>query len=195
MQLILSRHGATEYNLQRKFYGTTDVDLAPLGVRQAQELAQKVAPFEPTKIINTPLQRTAQTIAPYHQTHLMVPIITIPEWMEKGFGAWEGLDADQIQAHYPQEWQRWLAAPLTYTPPESESFADFQQRVAAGWQMVKQVSQPNDRLWIVTHLGTLRILAQLLGEQRAFYDIDFPAGTLTILTLDAQAQIVTQRVI
>lgn len=195
MQLILSRHGATEYNLQRKFYGIADVDLAPLGLQQAQELAQKVAPFEPTKIIKTPLRRTAQTIEPYHQARLAVPIITVPEWMEKGFGAWEGLDADQIQTRYPREWKRWLAAPLTYTPPESESFTDFQQRVAAGWQMVKQVSQPSDRLWIVAHLGTLRILVQLLGDQRAFYDIEFPAGTLTILTLDAQARIVMQRVI
>ena len=121
MKLILARHGETIFNRQRKFYGTADVSIDAVGEKQASILAEKVIKLQPTLFVQTNLQRTGQTLRPLKEKRPAIPTIVLPDLAEKGFGDWEGLDADEIKAKYPQEWQRWLKAPLTFTPPTVEA--------------------------------------------------------------------------
>ncbi|QLL69191.1 histidine phosphatase family protein [Lactobacillus sp. 3B(2020)] len=195
MKLILSRHGTTEFNLGRKFYGSTDVSLALAGRQQAELLASKVAIFKPTLIIETTLKRTAQTTAPYIKKYPDVAVLKLAELNEKGFGNWEGLDADEIQTTYPEEWLKWLKAPLSYTPPTVESFSAFKTRVKSGFTKILAEFPEHNVIWVVAHLGTLRIIAQELGEQKDFYDIQFPAGTLTVLDIDTQGCLTNKEII
>ena len=55
MELILMRHGTTQGNLERRFIGTLDVPLLPLG----EELARRVGATLPAveHIYRSPLQR------------------------------------------------------------------------------------------------------------------------------------------
>ena len=39
MQIFLVRHGATDWNLQGRCQGATDLDLNEVGVRQAKQIA------------------------------------------------------------------------------------------------------------------------------------------------------------
>ncbi|MBA1395084.1 histidine phosphatase family protein, partial [Lactobacillus sp. XV13L] len=115
MKLLVARHGETFLNKQRKFYGTLDAKLDKTGLQQAQILAKKVILRHPTILAQTNLQRTIDTLSPIRKMLPNLPVITIPDLMEKGFGDWEGLDADQIQQRYPLEWEKWLSDPLNYT--------------------------------------------------------------------------------
>lgn len=189
MKLILARHGETVLNQQHKFYGSLDTNLDQKGQQQAVELAKKVAIEQPTIIVRTPLTRTMQTLAPFIQHNPLIPVLEIPELVEKDFGNWEGLDADEIQARYPQEWQTWLDHPLTYTPPTSESFQAFEDRVLRSLLQLLNKFDENDSVFIVAHLGTLRIFYQALVKNDYFYDIQFKAGDYSLIELDPQLKL------
>ncbi len=42
MKLLLSRHGETEYNREKKYYGKANVELDDTGLKQADQLAEKL---------------------------------------------------------------------------------------------------------------------------------------------------------
>lgn len=184
MKLLLARHGETEFNRQRKFYGSADVDLDEKGQEQAHILAQKVLTARPTVLVQTNLHRTQETLQPLVKQLPAVPVITLPDLAEKGFGNWEGLDADEIEARYPAEWAKWLRAPLTYTPPTVEAFADFKARVHNGLQWLLQHLTADDTALIVAHLGTIRLIYQELADPAAdFYSLDFKASCFSMVEL------------
>lgn len=178
MKLFVARHGETAYNRQKKFYGSDDVSLDSQGEKQAQMLAHKLTDVPLTQLVRSQMRRTEQTLRPVAAQHPAVPVTVYSELNEKGFGDWEGLDADEIQAKDPLNWQKWLNEPLTFTPPTVESFAVFKHRVAAGMARVLANAQPNDQILLVAHLGTLRVMHQLLCSPKTnFWDIHFDAGT------------------
>ncbi|MBB1079440.1 histidine phosphatase family protein [Limosilactobacillus sp. STM2_1] len=184
MKLILARHGETNYNRLKKFYGTADVSLDEKGNGQAQVLAEKVKGLHPTLFVRTNLQRTGQTINPIKKILPTVPTIIVPDLAEKGFGNWEGLDANEIEARYPKDWERWLKAPLTYTPSTVESFSHFKQRVHRGLQWLLNHTTESDVAFVVAHLGSLRLIYQELVDSKAdFYSLDFKASCYSIVDL------------
>jgi alpha-ribazole phosphatase len=184
MKLLLARHGETEFNRQRKFYGSADVDLDEKGQEQARILAQKVLAVQPTVLVQTNLRRTQETLRPLTRELPAVPVITLPNLAEKGFGDWEGLDADEIEARYPDEWTKWLRAPLTYTPPTVEPFADFKDRVHEGLQWLLRHLTADDTALIVAHLGTIRLIYQeLVAPEADFYSLDFKASCFSMVEL------------
>jgi alpha-ribazole phosphatase len=184
MKLLLARHGETDYNRQRKFYGSADVSLDKHGRQQAQALAEKIAVMRPTLLVQTNLRRTQQTIRPVCAKFPTIPIITLPSFAEKGFGKWEGLDADEIEAQYPEEWNKWLRAPLTYTPPTIEPFVNFEERVHQGLQWLLQHLAEEDTVFIVAHLGTLRLIYQdIVDSSVNFYSLDFKAACFSLIEL------------
>lgn len=184
MKLILARHGETEFNRLRKFYGTADVKIDEKGKEQAKLLATKVNKLYPTVFVVTNLKRTTETLAPLKEQRPTVPTIILPDFAEKGFGDWEGLDADEIEERYPEEWEKWLAAPLTYTPPTVESFNNFQKRVGQGVQWLLEHTVEDDVVCVVAHLGTIRIIYQKLIDSYAdFYSLNFPASCYSVIEI------------
>ncbi|GGE33841.1 histidine phosphatase family protein [Streptococcus himalayensis] len=175
MKIFLMRHGETDYNKARCFYGSADVSINERGKQQALQLQTIMANYPVSHIYTSSLKRTKETARVIFDSGLT----SILDLDEKGFGKWEGLTADEIEARYPKEWQAWLEAPFEVTPPDAEEFAHFQQRV---WQVIDDlaVRHSKDSIAIVAHLGVLRLIYQrLIDTQAVFWDIDFPQGTVT----------------
>ena len=64
--LILWRHGQTDYNLQGRIQGRVDIPLNGTGREQARRAADIIAVLKPTRIVSSPLVRaraTAETLA------------------------------------------------------------------------------------------------------------------------------------
>lgn len=173
----LIRHGQTDYNAQGRFYGSHDPSINALGQQQARDLADLMAKESIEQVYVSPLRRsqeTASLIFPHDQLTIVESLV------EKDFGLWEGLTANQIQASFPKEWQEWLAAPLAVTPPQAESFSDFQVRV---WQATKVLlAKEQASFALVLHLGVLRLIYQYLVDPQAdFWEIDIPQGQVMVL--------------
>ncbi|MGM0216187.1 histidine phosphatase family protein [Enterococcus sp. AZ109] len=176
MKIYLIRHGETDFNNRGLFYGTTDVSLNQTGINQALELQKKLA-FLPTNIpvYTSELVRTKET------AQLIFPTqekLALAELNEKSFGLWEGMNADQIQAKFPIEWQNWLDEPFEATPPDAEPFFDFRWRVLTKFQQLLKQKQD---IVIVSHLGVLRVILQACNPGTTFWEVDVPQGDYQVI--------------
>jgi len=106
--LILWRHGQTDYNLQGRIQGRVDIPLNDTGREQARRAADCIAALGPTRIVSSPLARaraTAEVLASL--TGLSVEIDQ--GLAEKSFGDWEGLKAADIKKQWPDHYATWRA--------------------------------------------------------------------------------------
>lgn len=180
MKIYLMRHGETDYNKAKRFYGSRDIPINPQGKKQAGQLKKVMKSIVVDKVYTSSLRRTYETASIVFEDRLIV-LKKMSALNEKDFGEWEGLTADQIQACYPAEWSAWLASPFEATPPQAEPFAVFQTRV---WKTIDKLTAKHSqsRIAIIAHLGVLRLIYQrLVNQQVLFWDIDFPQGTVTCL--------------
>ncbi|AEV95633.1 histidine phosphatase family protein [Pediococcus claussenii] len=183
MDIILIRHGQTDYNLQKKFYGSADVPLNQNGIEDAQKLKdifQKNA-IQFDRVYFSPLKRAVETMETC--VNKSAVRIKMSNLVEKSFGHWEGLDANQIESKYPVEWQKWINDPFKVTPRGAEKFDSFVKRVQQSTDYLindAQVHQAKTIL-IVTHLGVLRVIDQYWNDpQDVFWNIQYKSGKYTI---------------
>ena len=147
-ELIVIRHGETDWNRQQRFQGQIDVPLNAAGRAQAERLARRLAgePFD--VVVASDLQRafaTAQAAAD-------------PLWREQAFGVLEGLDAPTIVQQHPELWAQWLRHDADYAlPGGGESVRAFHDRVLRGLHRVAQ-AHAGRRIAVFTHGGVLDML-------------------------------------
>ncbi len=130
MKLYLARHGETDLNVDERFQGVSDLPLNASGRAQAAWLAQAL-PAGIECIATSPQRRAWQTAeAVAGVRHL--PLQSYPEFRERDFGCFEGLNPDEVAQRYPDLWARNLAYQWADAPPGGESTEDVVRRVAAG---------------------------------------------------------------
>lgn len=81
MILYVTRHGETDYNVQKRYTGSTDIPLNIKGMQQAEDLANKLAIIKFDIIISSPLLRAKQTAEIIHKL-FNVPIVIMEEFSE-----------------------------------------------------------------------------------------------------------------
>jgi probable phosphoglycerate mutase len=153
-ELIVMRHGETDWNRQHRFQGQIDVPLNAAGRAQAERLAQRLAhePFD--VVVASDLQRarsTAELAAAGRE------IVSEPLWREQSFGVLEGLDAPTIIEQHPQLWASWLRHDADYALPGGESVRMFHTRVLSALQRLVQ-QHHGARVAVFTHGGVLDML-------------------------------------
>ncbi len=170
-RLWLVRHGATAWNLERRFMGHSDVPLSPLGHTQARWVGRRLRLEHITAIYSSDLQRaheTATIIA--RQCSLQQSVIVSSAWREISFGDWEGLTYAQIADQYKHHLD-FFSDSINHPPPGGEPFSHFLQRVwTAFTQLARDAANvevdPTKRgnIVLVSHAGAIRaLLCSLLG--------------------------------
>ncbi|MGM0125852.1 alpha-ribazole phosphatase [Enterococcus sp. AZ194] len=175
MRISFIRHGQTDYNKKKLFYGLTDISINETGRKQAHQAANKVVAFPVKQVFSSKMKRTIETAKILYPTHRIQEKDYLNEW---GFGLWEGLNADQIQERFPIEWQAWLDAPFDYTPPGAKPFKLFEEAMLNGFQELICLKQD---IAIVTHLGTIRVLLHGIFPEIDFWAIDLDQGNVTVI--------------
>ena len=161
-RILLVRHGETEFNLIGLFQGQKkDSPLTQRGIAQARRNGQVIARLidDPTawRIVSSPLGRTLET-ARLICRELGVEnckVETDERIQEVGFGIWEGLDREQIEAMAPEVWRRRQANRWNHVVQGGESLTMVAERVAT-W-MAEMVGN----MIVVSHGTTGRVLRGL----------------------------------
>lgn len=158
-RIFLVRHGATEWNADKKAQGHADIPLTPDGIRQAHVAADALADRDISAVFTSDLVRAADTghiIASRHGC----PVVLDPDLREIDQGEWEGLRISEIAARWPDLW----GPARHYRPrPGGEAPQDVRQRAL---QAVRRAVEqyPQGRIVVVSHGGTIRwISAEVLG--------------------------------
>jgi broad specificity phosphatase PhoE len=89
--LGLLRHGQTDWNIDLRLQGSTDIPLNETGKEQARQAALALNPEDWDLIIASPLSRARDTAEIIAQ-ELSMNVGIVPELIERSFGAAEGLD-------------------------------------------------------------------------------------------------------
>jgi broad specificity phosphatase PhoE len=89
--LGLLRHGQTDWNIDLRLQGSTDIPLNETGKAQALLAAQHLHREDWDVIIASPLSRAKDT-AEIVGALLDMPVVVVPELIERSFGTAEGMD-------------------------------------------------------------------------------------------------------
>lgn len=178
--IALLRHGETQGG--NCYRGSRDDPLTALGWEQMEAAAGALA-WE--RIVASPLKRCAD-FAQALASRLAIPLAFDERLREMHFGAWEGRTAAELMESAPDALARFWRDPAAYPPPGAEALGDFQARVLAAWDELR--NQPNGRrVLVVGHGGPSRtILCTVLGhplERLLELEIDLGHGALRWLRL------------
>jgi probable phosphoglycerate mutase len=156
---ILLRHGVTEYSVQLRFAGRSDLDLTEQGVEQARQAADRIAQLgEVAAIYTSPLLRTRHT-AQLVADRLDLPVTVEDGLIETDYGSWDGYTLAEIRQNWPDELSRWLTDPSVRTPA-GESFVDTARRVQRARNRIL-AEQAGKTVVVVSHVSPIKALVQL----------------------------------
>ena len=101
-EIVLVRHGQTEWSASHRHTSYTDLTLTPEGERQARELGGELAGRRFAAVLSSPRQRARRTA---ELAGLAVTDVDddLAEW---NYGAYEGLTTHQIRRQRP-DWELW----------------------------------------------------------------------------------------
>ncbi|OZE96232.1 MULTISPECIES: histidine phosphatase family protein [Nocardiaceae] len=125
-QLILLRHGQTEYNAGDRMQGQLDTDLTELGRSQAKTAAAELATRSPLRIVSSDLRRAYDTAVALGDASGVV-VVTDQRLRETHLGEWQGLTHLDVDAVAPGARAAWRAD-ATMAPPGGESRIDVARR-------------------------------------------------------------------
>jgi len=108
MRLILVRHGATDWNQQRRVQGLSNLGLNDTGKRQAEALAQALKNERVDAIYTSPLRRaqeTARAISRFHQVEIEI----LDGLKELDVGEVDGMTYEDMRIHHSEFFTKWMA--------------------------------------------------------------------------------------
>ena len=151
------RHGETDWNVQKKIQGTTDVPLNENGLQQARELAEKLVceNFEIDCVYTSPQVR-AQVTAQMAATALGIKCIVLPELAEMDLGLWEGDNWPNIEEQYGEIYYHWNANRRYVSTPEGECYNDVLKRVFFALEHI--MNEKTGNVLVVSHSAIIMSL-------------------------------------
>ncbi len=148
--LLIVRHGQTDWNVQKRIQGHTDIPLNDTGKSEALTLAEKLQTTRFVACYSSDLSRAFETATILARPHAL-PVQSDTRLRERQFGPWEGRLRDDL-----------FACPL----PERggvENSQDLHQRVFHCFDELA-MQHAGESVLIVSHGGLmLSILLQIGG--------------------------------
>lgn len=167
------RHGESVGNAEGRLQGQSEYPLSRMGIKQAQLLASYWHTKKQTfhQIIVSPLKRarlTAETLA----MALNVPVEIDPIWMERYFGAWEGLTSEEV---HQMDFD--FSDPTRRPGQDGESLLELHERANRALQSL--LSRTPGEYLIVSHGAIIQMvlfcilgLSPVLNFQRLRFQIE-----------------------
>lgn len=153
-RVVFWRHGRTEWNVDNRFQGATDVPLDEIGIGQAQAAAPALARMAPTAIVSSDLSR-ARVTAEVLGEQVGLTVATDEALRETDGGAWQGRTRAEIVARDPDLFRGWVAG-NDVRPPGGESRDEVVARVVDCVQRHLADLPEGSTLVVVSHGGAIR---------------------------------------
>lgn len=160
-RIIFARHGQTEWNIQIRFQGKTNVQLTETGRQQAQALAVRLSAWPLEVVYTSPLDRAVFTASAVAEKHNLTPII-LPELQEIDFGSWEGQSIPMLETEQHERYALWRADPFFNPPPGAETWEKLHKRLSRAVKIILDGSYKH--IAVISHGGIMRAMyAVFLG--------------------------------
>ena len=159
VELVVVRHGQSEWNAVRRWQGTADPPLTTLGREQAAAQAGWLAGLDDrwAGVWTSPLQRAARTAA-IVADHLGLTAPAHDVRLEEAYaGEWEGLTPTEIE----RDWPGYLTR--NDRPPSFEPDPVVRERAWSALAEIADAAAGRGTALVVTHSGVMRRVSELHG--------------------------------
>lgn len=162
-EILLVRHGQTEWAAQGRHTGRTDVPLTQEGRRQARAVGTVLAGRRFALVLISPLERAQDTAHLAGLDEEGDRVETDPDLLEWDYGAFEGLTTPQIQADGRPGWSLFRDGVIPGETP-GETLAQVAERGRRVIDRVRPLLEVGD-VALVGHGHALRVLSTAWLEQ------------------------------
>lgn len=187
LKIFLTRHGETEWNIQKRMQGWSDSNLTENGVQNALALGKRLKEVTYEAIYTSPSGRTVAT-SKLIKGERDIPLIMDKRLKEIHLGDWEGQTSTDIEKLNPIEFHLFWNSPNLYRPISGESFTELQQRVLEVLNFIRD-QHPSGNILIVTHAVVLKTILAFFKRYplEKLWDPPFIHGTsLSIIEWDGK---------
>jgi broad specificity phosphatase PhoE len=152
-ELLLVRHGETDWNRERRFQGHADQPLNETGREQAHALAAELAGEEIDVVYTSDLARASET-AEIIGARLGLDVVALRELREMDVGEWQGLSWPEIEERYPKGAREWHEHGHGWE--FGETYDQLGERILAALRRIA-ADHPAERVLVVAHGGAVRV--------------------------------------
>ena len=180
-ELILLRHGQSQWNLENRFTGWVDVPLSPKGEAEARAAGEKLRGRRIDKLYISVLKRAVDTATlALEAAELPTPPSERDAALnERMYGDLQGLNkAEAAQKWGDAQVKLWRRS-YDVKPPGGESLADTAARVLPYWEShILPDLRAGTNVLVVAHGNSLRALVMHLDglSQQQVLELEIPTG-------------------
>lgn len=155
LELLLIRHGQTDWNVERKVMGRSPIPLNTTGRAQARSLAKGLKDIPIHAIYTSPTKRTMQTAQILMKGRETVPFMQEEGLTEIEYGQWVGSNINDLLPS--AEFQAYLKRPLEFSIPGGETVTGAMQRAVAVVEKIRS-SHADQRVAAFSHADVIRAI-------------------------------------
>ena len=178
MNITFIRHGTTEYNIQDRVQGSSDIPLSKKGIDDIENVHLTNSQYD--AYFHSPLIRSKDTLLgilmKYNIKYDNVNIVESKDITERKYGIFEGLTKKEIQEKYPELYNEWMVNENV----QYESIETIENVIGRIQSFVsKLLACDFNQVLAVTHSGFLYALYKFITNQPLHLkpheiDISFP---------------------
>ena len=182
-KLYLQRHLKSQWNLENRFTGWTDVPLCKEGIESAKKAAGEFAGLNIDKVYTSPLIRNRETVFLILKNlgEENLPVIVNKALDERNYGELQGLNKDEVKKQYGVEQVQLWRRSYSVAPPGGESLQDVCKRVYPFYKnfVEKDLEENKDVLIVASH-NSLRAIVKYVENvpDDKISEVELPFGAL-----------------
>lgn len=165
------RHGLTEWNMESRIQGKTDISLCDEGRDMARKWAESLSGHTFDSILTSGLGRARETAEIINEM-LGLPLHADPRLAEQDWGEWTGLTKGELKQVFKKVKQQEKRG-FQFCPPGGESRDEVLMR-ACDALIDFSVEHPGESVLVITHNGVLKCLTYVLSGLEFMPDDPMP---------------------
>ena len=197
-ELILLRHGQSQWNLENRFTGWVDVPLSARGEAEARAAGEKLRGHKIDKLYTSVLKRAIDTA-----TLALEPAGVRPAAVERDaalnermYGSLQGLDKTEAAQRFGAEQVKLWRRSYDVRPPDGESLADTAARVLPYWEShILPDLRAGRNVLVVAHGNSLRALVMHLDglSRERVLELEIPTGAPLLYEMRPDGTVAAKR--
>jgi len=197
-QLVLIRHGQSQWNLENRFTGWIDIPLSPKGEEEARSAGEKIKGFKFDKVYTSVLQRAIKTYELAAETagFSNLPVEKDKALNERMYGDLQGLNKDDTRKKFGAEQVQLWRRSYDIAPPNGESLKDTADRVMPYWYShIEPDLKAGKNILVVAHGNSLRALIMHLDNlsKEEVVKLEIPTGEPILYEFDRDMKVASKK--
>jgi 2,3-bisphosphoglycerate-dependent phosphoglycerate mutase len=200
VKLFLLRHLKSQWNLENRFTGWTDVPLSKEGIESAKDRAEKLEKEKIDIVYTSPLIRNRETVKLVLENlgRGNLPIIADKALDERNYGILTGLNKDEMKKKYGEEQIRLWRRSYDVAPPEGESLEDVCKRMAPFFKKyIENDLNGGKNVLVVASHNSLRAILKFVEKipDEKIIDAEIPFGGLIEYDFDNSLKLIDKKLL